>query len=222
MAKVFVTGGSGYLGSRLIADLLKRGHEVSGLVRAKSAPKLPAGARVVLGDPLLIDSFGEHVRGHDTFVHLVGVGRPSPWMAQQFRDIDLSSIKAALYAAQRVGVQHFVYISVAHPAPIMQAYINVRMEGEARVRVGGIPATILRPWYVLGPGRRWPTFLLPAYRVCEAIPWTRDFALRLGLVEVDQMIDTLTWAVEHPSRGWRVLGVPDIRRGGVPDETRAG
>lgn len=219
MANVFVTGGSGYLGRRLIAQLLQRGHQVSGLVRAQSAPKLPAGTRVVLGDPLLIDSFNAAVRGHDTFVHLVGVGRPAPWKAQEFRDIDLSSVKASLYAAQRAGVQHFLYISVAHPAPIMQAYINVRMEGEARVRVSSIPATILRPWYVLGPGRRWPVVLMPAYRLCEAIPWTRAFALRLGLVDVNQMIDALTWSVEHPSTGWRVLDVPDIRRGRASDQT---
>ncbi|MFO0775213.1 MAG: NAD(P)H-binding protein [Nitrospiraceae bacterium] len=222
MANVFVTGGSGYLGSRLIAQLLSRGHTVSGLARAASAPKLPQGTRVVLGDPLVIDSFRDAVRGHDTFVHLVGVGRPAPWKAKQFRDIDLGSVKAALYAAQRAGIKHFVYLSVAHPAPVMQAYIDVRMECEARLRVGKIPTTVLRPWYVLGPGRRWPTFLLPAYRLCEAIPVTRAFAFRLGLVEIEQMITTLTWAVEHPTDGWRVLQVPDIRRGRAEDEPHRG
>ena len=59
------------------------------------------------------------------------------------------------------GVQHFVYISVAHPAPMMKAYIEVRSQCEAMIRQSGMNATILRPWYVLGPGHRWPYLLLP-------------------------------------------------------------
>lgn len=213
MARVFITGGSGYLGSPLIRALLAHGHEVSALVRAKSAPTLPSGCRVVIGDPLLIHSFSDGVRAHDTFVHLVGVRRPAPWKARAFRDIDLGSVKAGLYAAQRAGVGHFVYMSVAHPAPIMKAYIKVREEAEARLRVGKIPTTVLRPWYVLGPGRQWPIVLQPAYRLLERWPLTREFAQRLGLVTVEQMVQALVWAVEHPAKRWRVMGVPEIREG---------
>ena len=54
--------------------------------------------------------------------------------------------------AAQAAVDHFVYISVAHPAPVMHAYIAVRQEGEALIRATRIRATILRPWYILGPG----------------------------------------------------------------------
>ncbi len=211
MARVFVTGGSGYLGSRLIPALLARGHEVSGLARAQSVPKLPPGCHPVVGDPLLIHSFSDHVRGHDTFVHLVGVGRPAPWKAKAFRDIDLGSLKASLYAAQRADVGHFVYISVAQPAPIMRAYVAIRQEAEARLRVGKIPSTVFRPWYVLGPGRRWPIVLLPAYRLFERMAATREFARRLGLCTIEQMVAAMVWAVDHPAAKWRVIDVPKIR-----------
>ena len=50
--RVFVTGGSGYMGQRLIARLLDRGHEVRALVRAGSEKKLPAGCVPVVGDAL--------------------------------------------------------------------------------------------------------------------------------------------------------------------------
>ena len=53
---------------------------------------------------------------------------------------------------------------------MMHAYIAVRMEGEAMIRAAGLNATILRPWYVLGPGHWWPVALLPAYWVMERIP----------------------------------------------------
>jgi len=68
--KVFITGGTGYMGSRLIPLLVGRGHEVQALVRKGSETKLPAGAIPVVADPLRMDSYTEWVRGADTFVHL--------------------------------------------------------------------------------------------------------------------------------------------------------
>ena len=76
-------------------------------------------------------------------------------------------------------------------------------------------ATVLRPWYVLGPGHRWPYVLFPAYLICKRIPAMRDSARRLGLVTLSQMLEALVYAVENPSRGVRILEVPDIRVGGL-------
>ena len=67
-----------------------------------------------------------------------------------------------------------MYLSVAQPAPMMKAYIAVRAECEAEILTAGLNATILRPWYVLGPGHRWPYVLIPLYRVLEMIPSTRE------------------------------------------------
>jgi FlaA1/EpsC-like NDP-sugar epimerase len=53
---VFVTGGTGFMGRRLVASLLRRGHNVKALVRDRSQHKLPNGAQPVLGDPLLAES----------------------------------------------------------------------------------------------------------------------------------------------------------------------
>jgi hypothetical protein len=69
-------------------------------------------------------------------------------------------------------VRHIVYVNVAHPAPLMKAFIEVRKEGEALVKSTGIPATIVRPWYVLGPGHRWPYLLVPVYAVLGWMPLT--------------------------------------------------
>src|SRR5206468_5040947 len=96
-------------------------------------------------------------------VLLIGTPHPTPAKAAEFRRVDLASIGAATSASQRAGVRHLVYVSVAHPAPVMRAYIAARQEGEALVAASGIPATVLRPWYVLGPGHRWSYLLLPFY-----------------------------------------------------------
>ncbi len=83
----------------------------------------------------------------------MGAAHPSPAKAQQFREIDLKSCPESLAAALANNVKHFVYVSVAHPAPTMKAYIEVRTRCEELIRTSGLHATILRPWYVRR--RRW-------------------------------------------------------------------
>ena len=88
---VFITGGTGYLGRPLIAELLRRGHRVRALVRPGSEDRLPLGSEVVLGDALDGSSYVHKIQPATTFVQLVGVSHPSPAKAAQFRKIDLVS-----------------------------------------------------------------------------------------------------------------------------------
>ena len=214
--KIFVAGGTGYMGRRLVAELLKRGHSVRALVRKGSEGKLPPGSTAVVGDALVKESYAREVQAADapadTFVQLVGASHPNPSKADEFRAVDLASARAAVSAAVEAGIQHFVYVSVAQPAPVMKAYVAVRGECEEIIRKSGLNATILRPWYVLGPGHRWPYLLVPLYWLFERLPGTRESARRLGLVSIDQMVRALVGAVEHPCQGIRILGVPDIRQ----------
>lgn len=116
-----------------------------------------------MGNALDGASYADKIRPADTFVQLVGVSHPSPAKAAEFRAIDLPSGLGAIAAARPAGIRHFVYLSVAQPAPMMRAYIAVRGECEAAIEASGLNATILRPWYVLGPGHRWPYLLIPMY-----------------------------------------------------------
>jgi uncharacterized protein YbjT (DUF2867 family) len=212
MHSVFITGASGFMGQRLAAELLKRGHRVRGLVRHGSEQRLPPWCEAVTGDALDSSSYRDSLQSCDTVVHLVGVSHPSPAKAAQFRSVDLAGARAAVEAARPAGIGHFIYVSVAHPAPVMHEYIAARTEAEEAIRASGMNATILRPWYVLGPGRRWPLLLLPMYWLMGALPATREGARRLGLVRWQQMIAAMANAVEHPPQGVRILEVPEIRR----------
>jgi uncharacterized protein YbjT (DUF2867 family) len=209
--RVFVTGGTGYLGRLLIPALVARGHEVTALAREKSRARIPARAHAVVGDPLDRRTFASAVAGNDSFVQLVGVPHPSPRKAAEFRRVDLVSARESIAAASGAGTRHFIYVSVAQPAPVMKAYLAARAEAEDLLRASGLNATILRPWYVLGPGHRWPLALVPIYWLLERLPRTRDTARRLGLVTLEQMIRALVRSVEQPASGVRVLDVAGIR-----------
>jgi len=207
-APVFISGGTGYVGRALTGQLIARGHTVRVLARPGSESKVPPGAQVVPGNALDAATFASAVSPVDTFVHLTGVAHPAPWKEAAFRAIDLTSLRASA----SVKVRHLVYVSVANPAPAMKAYIRVRQECESILRESGLTCTILRPWYVLGPGHRWPVVLKPVYALLESVPSTRAGALRLGLVTLEQMVGALVWAVENPPAETRILDVPAIRQ----------
>ncbi|HUP58878.1 MAG TPA: NAD(P)H-binding protein [Thermoanaerobaculia bacterium] len=149
---LFLTGSTGYIARALIPELLLRGHTVRALIRPGSERKLVNGARPVIGNALDASTFARYVAPSDTFIHLVGVAHPSPAKAEEFRTIDLVSIQQSVLAAKGSSIAHFIYLSVAHPAPAMKAYVAVRQEGERLLRESAIPSTFVRPWYVLGPG----------------------------------------------------------------------
>lgn len=208
--KVFITGATGYIGQRLVPELLARGHSVRALVRAGSEKKLPRGAAAVIGNALDRTTFENAIDAGETFVQLVGVAHPSPAKAAEFRAIDLVSVRESAAAARVAGVEHFIYLSVAQPAPLMRAYVDVRAEGERLIRDSGMRATFVRPWYVLGPGHRWPYLILPLYWLAMLAPKSRDTAQRLYPVRLRQVLRAIVDAVEHPPERVRIIEAPEM------------
>ena len=206
---IFLTGATGYIGRHLIPELLKRGHTVRALIRPASLNKLPEGAEPVIGDALNAFSFAHQVAPSDTFVQLVGVAHPSPAKAKEFQNIDLVSVRESVRAASGSSIRHFIYLSVAMPAPAMRAYVEVRAEGERLVRESGLAATFVRPWYVLGPGHRWPYALLPAYWIWSL--FDRDTSARLYPVKLVQVVRAMVDAIERPPDSIRIIEAPEMR-----------
>jgi len=207
---VFITGATGYIGSRVIPALLDRGHTVRALIRPGSEKKLARGAWPILGNALDAETFAGVIAPSDTFVQLVGVAHPSPSKADEFQKIDLVSIRESVRAIKGSTIRHFVYLSVAHPAPAMKAYVAVREEGERLLRESGVPSTFVRPWYVLGPGHWWPYAILPLYWFWGAFPSQRDTARRLYPVKLGQVVGAIVNAVEHPPSDTRVIEAPEM------------
>jgi nucleoside-diphosphate-sugar epimerase len=210
---VFVTGGTGYLGRAVIDVMLHRGHAVRALTRPTSLDRVPAGAASVVGDALDAATFAGALFTTTTLVHLVGTPHPGPSKAAEFERIDLASIRSSVEAARRARIAHVVYVSVAQPAPVMRAYVDARAKGEAAIVDARLTATMLRPWYVLGPGHWWPIALKPIYWLAERLPATRESARRMGLVTLAQMVAALVQAVERPPAigTVRIVDVPGIR-----------
>jgi hypothetical protein len=174
--QVFVTGGTGYIGSRLIPMWLERGHGIAALARPGSQSKLPSGCTPVLGNALDGDSYAQHLAACDTFIQLVGVAHPSPAKAREFVEIDQKSAmedsggRASRHRAFRVCERG---ASRTHDALLYRGPHGLRK-----------PATVERPERhhtpplvcAGGPGHRWPYVLIPFYWLAERIPSKRDAA----------------------------------------------
>lgn len=216
MKEVFITGGTGYIGRRLIKRLLDKGHHVKALVRAGSEKKLPPGCGFVVANAFEPFDFKGSIPEGCTFIQLLGVPHPGPSKKEQFRKIDLSSAKASAMAAQLAGAGHFIYISVAQtPSGIMQAYQDCRAEGEAAIAATGIPATFIRPWYIIGPGHYWPLLIQPVLTLLEWVPATAVKAKAFRVVYLKQVLNTLIYAVENaPVQSVRIWEIAEIRKHG--------
>jgi uncharacterized protein YbjT (DUF2867 family) len=210
---VCITGATGYLGRALSGALCARGHTVRALVRPGGAARVPPRTHAREVDVFDTAALAAAFDGGDTVVHLVGTPHPNPSKAAEFQRVDLGSARVCAGAAVRADVAHLVYVSVAQPAPMMQAYVEARASAEAAIAAAGLTATFVRPWYVLGPGHRWPWLLLPFYGIAVLLPSSRETARRLGLVTLAQMTRALVAAVENPPpRGARrIVDVPGIR-----------
>lgn len=214
MKQIFITGGTGYMGRRMIKILLDKGYKVKALVRKGSENKLPTGCDYVIADPFDSKSFEKEIPSDATFVQLLGVAHPSPKKKKEFKTIDLASVKASASAAREAHVKHFVYVSVAQtPTNIMNDYQQCRAMGEACIRSTEIPSTFIRPWYVVGPGHYWPLLFSPLFKILEWIPSTSQKAKALRLVNLRQMLNALLYAIEHaPDKGVDVIEIEQIRK----------
>ena len=214
MQTIFITGGTGYIGSRLIAALLQTGeYRIKALVRKGSEHKLPPGCEVIVGNALDASSYAAGPRHTDVFIHLIGVPHPSPAKKAAFETIDLASVHQAAIVIRNNQLPHVIYLSVSqYPGRVMKEYREVRAAGEALLRSTGARCSFIRPWYVLGPGHWWPVLFLPLYALAQLIPATREQSRQLGLVTIKQMIRTLYFAINHPPENdVSIYNVPDIK-----------
>lgn len=115
LGRVLVTGGSGFVGTNLVAELLERGHDVRSFDRAPSA--LPAHPRLeaVTGDICDRENVAAVVTGIDTVIHtaaiidLMGGGSVTDEYRQRSFAVNVGGTENLVHAAQSAGVQRFVY-----------------------------------------------------------------------------------------------------------------
>jgi NADH dehydrogenase len=153
--KILLTGGTGFIGTALRAELKALGHDVRLLVRRDSAGKVDAreGFDVLTGDVLDTHACLRAVSGCDAVVHLIGIRREYPRDGITYEAMHTEAAYAVFDAARRANVPRAVYLSAVGARPDAQAaYHRTKFEAEEIVRKSGMRWTIFRPSVVFGPG----------------------------------------------------------------------
>ena len=211
---IFITGGTGYIGKRLIKTLIaEKRYTIHALVRIGGKKKLPSGCEIVLGDALDAETYKKLIPQNCTFIHLVGVSHPSPAKKNQFKKVDLVSVEEAVKAATYSNTRHFIYLSVSQfPSSIMHKYQQTRRQGEKLLKASGIPCTFLRPWYVLGPGHWWPIIFQPLFFVGKMIKVFRKTIEQREFITIRQMIAALKIAIKNAPMFAMAMEIEDMKR----------
>ena len=136
---ILVTGATGTIGTRVVAQLVTRGADVRALVRDPAQAKLPAGVATVRGDMLDVDAMRAALSGVTTLFLLNAV------VPDEF-----TQALVTLNLAREAGIERLVYFSVIHS----DVYVNVphfagKHAVERMIERMDMPATILRPAYFI-------------------------------------------------------------------------
>lgn len=146
--RIFVTGGTSFLGLRVVAALIEQGADVTVLVRPENEDKLGAlrrHVRLVSGNVWDRASLKGRSRGHGAVVHLVGNIHAQPERGLTFQQLNLVSARNAISMAVSDGVPYFVLLSaVAKPLGVSSEYIYSKREAEDYLRGSGLTWAIVR------------------------------------------------------------------------------
>lgn len=146
MAKIFVTGGNGFIGSHLVDGLIKLNHEVTCFIRDKS--NLHWLDNIKHNDNLIFRKDLNHLDGYDRIYHIAGVlgAKKIPLLDYSKAHVELTY---ELLSRMKKG-QHFIYMSSAWVNLIDKPYELTKYDGEYLVKLSKIDYTIVRPGFVYG------------------------------------------------------------------------
>ncbi|MCL6517866.1 NAD-dependent epimerase/dehydratase family protein [Alicyclobacillus sp.] len=213
--RVFVTGGTGYVGVPVVDALVRAGHEVVVLERAGSIRPIqrPDVARVT-GDVTDHDALRHGMRGCDAVVHLVGIIREFPRRGVTMQRMHVDATEAVLAAAQAAGVSRVVHMSALGARPdAVSSYHRTKWMAEELVRSSGLPYTIFRPSVIFGRGGPGPQFvgqLADLVRSAPVVPVIGDGRFALQPVAVATVAEAIVQAVHEPRDTAYELGGPDV------------
>lgn len=149
MSVFAITGGTGFVGSRLIDLALEAGHQVRALTRREQPAR--DGVTWVRGDLDATEALATLCTGADAVIHVAGVVN-APDRAG-FAHGNITGTANMLAAAKGAGVRRFVHVSsLAGREPQLSAYGWSKREADALVKASGLDWTIVRPPAIYGPG----------------------------------------------------------------------
>lgn len=207
MGSILVAGATGYIGGRLVPELIDRGYKVRVMVRVPSPEHVERWpeAEVVVADALDAESVMAVLDGvHTVFylIHSMLYGRA------QFQNADIQAAENFRRGAEKQAVKRMIYLGGLGDARTeLSDHLASRAQVAAELSKGTVPTTILRAAIIIGSGsasyeminhlvRKLPLFLVPV--------WAKTRCQPIGLRDV---IKSLVGVLEIPATAGRTLDI---------------
>jgi uncharacterized protein YbjT (DUF2867 family) len=210
--RILVTGANGYVGHRLIPELIFRGYTVRCMFRRKTMPALLVHPRieVAYADCHIKDELRAALQDVDHAYYLVHSMRGKNKL---FRERDKQAATNFLEAAEENGVQRIIYLSgLGETSERLSPHLRSRMEVGSVLASGTVPVTCLRAAIILGTGSASYELLKSLVSHNRWIPFLSEFDSKCQPIAVRDVIKYLVGVLETEDRTTREyhIGGKDI------------
>jgi len=198
--RILVTGASGYVGGRLVPELLARGYKVRVMVRAPSPAyqELWPGVEIAAADALDPDRLQDALRDVDTayyLIHSLLLGR------KEFAAADVQAAVNFRIAAEKNRIRRIIYLGgLGDTRSELSSHLRSRLQVAQELGKGEIPVTVLRAAVIIGSGsasyeiiqnlvRRLPVIFIPRWAVttkCQPIAIRDVIKYLVGALETPE------------------------------------
>jgi NADH dehydrogenase len=203
---ILITGGTGFIGSRLAARLAAEGKPVRAAARGVRASSLPAEVEAVTANVITGEGLQKALQGVESIAHLVAIIVERGPLT--FDAVIRGGTERLVEAAQAAGVRKIVYVSAvgADPDPRFP-YWAAKWKAEQAVIGSGITYTILRPSIVFGPEDDFFNRLAGLVRWNPIVPVAGDGKTLFQPIWVEDLVTCITACLEEGTHDNQIIEV---------------
>lgn len=196
--KIFLAGGTGFVGGHVRKALLAKGHTIRLLVHRRIAGCEP-GVEQCEGDATLLPSLTAATSGCDATINLIGIIREFPQRGATFERLHVEATRNLVAATRMGGITRYLQMSALGTGPQAgTGYFKTKFLAEEEVRASGLDCTIFRPSIIYGPQDAFINLLAKLMRTLPALPVIGDGRYQLQPVAADDVARCFALALELP------------------------
>ncbi|HHT9112606.1 MAG TPA: complex I NDUFA9 subunit family protein [Candidatus Wunengus sp. YC65] len=205
--KIFLTGSTGFVGKRILRDLLENKYQVRCLARKGSEQKIShyknpvlvkTGIDIVNGDITDAASLDGKLEGYDAVINLVGIIREFRGRGITFERLHYEGTANLVRAARSQRVMRFVQMSALGARPDGKTqYQQTKFRAEECVRTSGLDYTIFRPSIIFGPEDKFVNLFANMLRTQQFVPVVGNGRYQMQPVSVENVSMGFVKAIEQ-------------------------
>lgn len=210
--RVFVTGGTGFVGHHLVSTLLNDGHQARCLVRPGSEGRLGRRPNVEVwpGDIFDADSrLAKGMEGCQAVIHLIGIIREFPRRGITFEKLHLEATLNIVNAVRTSGLKRYIHMSsLGTRSDARSRYHQTKYRAEQYVRQSGLAFTIFQPSVIFGPGDNFVNLFKQMAMKAPFMPVVGDGHYQLQPVDVGTVARAFALSLQEEKTIGRVFQLP--------------